>query len=187
MQVTKPTASQLDIFTGWPVVIQGDHAYIHEAKGFVMPGVSALIAANAVWSLSIKTPIRESGKFVHLRPTGISSTANTLELRIAEGSVITGGTAAVPLNRNRNSKKVTACQCLTNVTIATEGTVLDFFQVGSGAKTNTASGGGGDGSTEEWVLKPDTVYSFRFHNIGTGEATLAYYNLFWYEEDAGAI
>jgi hypothetical protein len=141
------------------------------------------LAAGATYSAAFTTPA--NGIFVHLRPTGLSSTANSLQLRIAENSIVTGGTALVPRNRNRNSKNISHVSVVGGVTIATEGTILQYAQVGGGTNASNASGGGNDGSAEEWVLKPGTTYTFRFENIGASTATIGYWNMFWYEEGEG--
>jgi hypothetical protein len=176
--------NQVDFFTGYPVVIQGDHAYIHQGLGYNLSRDTGSLAANAVYVVSLRTP--ENTSYIHLRPTGLSSTANTMQMRIAEGSTVTGGSAGTPLNRNRNNSRPCLCTVGLGVTLSAEGTVLQVAQVGAGTNAGNASGGGNDGSAEEWVLKPNTTYSIRFQNVGATTATTGYFNLFWYEEKAGS-
>lgn len=182
-QKTQQPIEQIDKFTGFPVVVQSDHAYIHQGIGFSLSGTTGSIAAAGTHSISFTTP--PNSVYVHLRPTGLSSTANTLQARIAEKSVMSGGSAATPTNRNRNSKNTSLVTIATGATLTTEGTILQIAQVGSGTNAGNATGGGADGSAEEWVLKPNTTYSIRFENVGAVTATVGYYNLFWYEESVG--
>ncbi len=184
MDTVRFAPENIDKFTGFLAQVTSDHSYIHDGIGYALSGASASISAAGTWVLSITTPASNDA-YVHFRPTGISSSANTLQMRIAEGSTVTGGSAATPQNRNRNSKRKPLVTVATGVTLSAEGTILDYTQVGSGASASSSRGGGGNGSDEEWVLKPSTVYSFRFENIGATTATVAYYSLFWYEETEG--
>ena len=178
--------NQIDQFTKFPIVVQSDHAYIHDGIGYTISGATASIAAGASWTMVIETPLLASGKFIHFRPIGFSSTANIMEARIAESTTYSGGSAVTPWNRNRNSSIASACTVKTGVTITAEGAVkLGYFSAGTGGVTSR-SGGVADGSAEEIVLKPGTTYSITFSNIGTTTATIGYYSIFWYEETAGA-
>jgi hypothetical protein len=181
-RIVRHNADQIDEFTGYQVTLGGDHTYIHQGKGFELSGITASISAGGNWTLALTTPAH---KFIHLRPTGLATTANSLEMRIAEASIVTGGSAATPRNRNRNSNKLPTVTVATGVTLTTEGTILEYHQLGGGTTGGNAQPGSSDGSAEEWVLKPSTVYTFRFQNIGGSTATFAYYSLFWYEESAG--
>jgi hypothetical protein len=173
-----------DFFTGYGVTITGDHTYIHQGLGYELSGVTPSIASGNNFTVALITPAASVG-YVHLRPTAISSTANTLQMRIAEGSTITGGTDLVPNNRNRLSSRPCGCGVKFGATLTEEGTVLQYYQVGSGSNAGNARGGATDGSAEEWVLKPSTIYTFRFANIGASTATVATFNMFWYEESKG--
>ena len=173
---------QTDKFTGFPVFVTSDHAYIHQGIGYELSGTTGSIAAAGTYIVSLTTAV---DTYVHLRPTGLSSTANTLQMRIAEESVASGGSVGTPRNKNRNSKRTSGVTVGLGVTLTTEGTILEYAQVGSGTSAGNASGGSGDGSANEWVLKPGKTYSLRFENVGAVTATVGYYNMFWYEEKAG--
>jgi hypothetical protein len=177
---------EVDLFTGYPVGVTGDHTYIHQGKGFMLAGVSTSIAASGTYVVALTTPALETGKYIHMRPVGMASSANTLQMRLAEGSVISGGNAATPRNKNRNSKRSSSVTCLTAVTLTTEGTILEYSQAGSGSNAGNAQGGSADASANEWVLKPGTTYTLRFENVGATTATVASFNVFWYEEQAGS-
>jgi len=170
---------QADDFTGYPIVLSSDHSYIHKGLGFSLVGNSGSVAAAGTFVISFVTP---SGKYVHLRPTSIGSTKSLGLFTIAEGSTMTGGTDATPLNRNRNSLNASLVTAKTGATISAEGSVklVELF-IGY---PNTGSGGQ-NGENDEIVLKPGTAYSLKFSNIGETESTVFYFSMFWYEEQEG--
>jgi hypothetical protein len=173
---------QVDFFTGYQVNISSDHAYIHKGIGFNIAGESPSVAAAATFAVAIQVPV---DTYVHLRPTQWSTTANIGELKLFEGSTFSSGSAATPLNRNRNSKNVSKCTVTTGVTATnTSATLLLNETAGTGGNPSSSSGGGG-GQNDEWVLKPNRTYVFQFENIGATTATVFYYNFFFYEESAG--
>lgn len=179
-QKTQVPIDQIDRFTGFPVGIISDHSYIHDGIGFQLAGSTGSIASAGTYVISLTTPT--NGKFIHFRPSAISSTANLLQMRLAEKSVVSGGSAGIPMNKNRNSKKSSTMTVGLGVTLSSEGAIMEYTQAGSGTNAGNASGGGSSGAEHEWVLKPGTTYSLRFENIGSTTATIGYYNLFWYEE-----
>ena len=164
--------------------ISTDHNYIHRGRAFTLSGKSGSVAAGAATTLSFRTP--GATKYVHWRPAVWSSTANLGELRIAQGSTFTGGSAATPYNRNHNSSRVSETVIKTGVTLSAEGTIKYYDTVGTGGTPTTRSGGGG-GEANEIVMLPNTEYTLTFSNIGTTTATVFYWQLFWYEEDEGSI
>jgi hypothetical protein len=117
-----------------------------------------------------------------LRPTRIASRASSASVTIIEGAVTTGGTKAIPQNLNRNKPNASLVDVFTGATISVAGIggTIYYSEVGSGGPSDRA--GGGDGSNEERVLKPDTTYSITFTNTGTPTASVSSYTLFWYEE-----
>jgi hypothetical protein len=163
--------------TGYLGVIQSDHAYIHEGWAF-----SAFIAAGSIsgaYDICFKTPLASENKFIHWRPTAITSSAQYVAYQLTEGETYTDGGAVTPVNRNRNSKKTSLMQAfVSNATCTPAGTVIDFGGVGSTGTPQAQSGGAG-GSEHELVLKPDTIYAFTVTPAG---ATTVSVQLFWYEE-----
>jgi len=180
--VSRTSADELDKFTGYQVFITGDHTYIHQGKGFSISGTTGSVAAAGTYSISFVTP---SDKWVHMRPVSFSSTANTLQCRLSEGSTMSSGTTTIAKNRNRNSGKLSKVTVAVGATLSAEGNIMEYGQAGSGANPANSAGGTGDGSNLEWVLAPNSTYSIRFENVGTVTATVGYYNIFWYEEDRG--
>jgi hypothetical protein len=169
-----------DPFTNAAVDITGDHHYTHLGKGYVLVGATASIAAAGVEHISFKTPTA-SRAIVHFRPAKFSSRANSMSLTLIEGAVMTGGTAAVPRNKNRMAPDASGVVAATGATLTTAGSKTIYWdEVGTGGVTNRAGGSGG--SDEELVLKPDTVYCLTFTNTGATTASVATYTLAWYEE-----
>ena len=173
----------IDGKTGMSAFISSDHAYIHSGLAYIVCGTTGSIAAAGVEHISFKTPPIINGKAIHFRPTTFSSTANILSVTMVEGAVMTGGTKAVPQNLNRfvpNNSKVEVYTGATLTTAGNKGTIF-LDSVGSGGGNNNRSGGSG-GADEERLLKPDTMYSITFTNIGASDATVGRFTLFWYEE-----
>lgn len=173
-----------DKFAYFIGVSDNDHKYIHEGKAFSVRGnTGALTAGSGVYYLTFTTPASGSGRFIHLRPTSLFASAAIMLTELHEGSVVgTPGTASIPLNLNRNSPKA----AMTTVTVGS-GTVTDGLQIAqfiSGTGGTGNSTGGGAGTVAERVLKPGTIYTVKISNIGATAST-GYFELFFYEEDAG--
>lgn len=175
-------------FTNFLSVIQSDHAYIHQGIAFTYIGTTGSLAAAATTSIEFTTPTVASGKYVHFRPTFLSSSANYLIMSLKEASTTSGGVSVLTsiFNRNRNSAKTSDFQTLkTGVTISVAGTEIDLKATGVGGGAASAAGGQEGGSQEELILIPNTKYTVTFTNAGTVTATTGIYRLFWYEEGAG--
>jgi hypothetical protein len=168
-----------EYLTKFKATISSDHAYIHKGIGFSFLGNSGSLAAGAAYSVSFKTP---PNKTIHLRPTGFYAIANAMELRIAEKSTVTGGTAGAPINRNRLSKQNTFVNIAIGITLSAEGSVVDSFYAGAQGVGGRGEGGLGVPADEEMVLLRDETYSIRIANIGSTTASTGYFRLFWYEE-----
>ena len=172
-------------FTGFQTSLSGDHSYIHQGIGFNLSVSSGNVTGDGVYIISFTTPTVASGHFIHLRPTSVSSSANSGTISVIEGGSYTGGTDTTSYNRNRNSATVTTMQAIKRgTTEAGAGTTLYAFQVGSGGSVQSRSGGSVSGEAEEWVLKPNTQYSVKIVN---GATTTSVYQvgIFWYEEEMG--
>lgn len=174
---------QSDRLTKSPLSMSTDHNYIHKGKAFTLSGKSSSVASGAQYVIKFTTP---DDKYVHLRPTGWSSTANIGELRISQGSATSGGSSLTIYNRNHGSSKLPSVVAIGGATMTAEGTIKNYDSVGTGG-TSTRAGGAGSGEANEIVLARNTVYTFTFANVGSATATVFYYDLFWYEEDEGLI
>lgn len=173
-----------DSFTHFQTGISGDHRYIHEGKAFSIIGNTGSVASGSSYSLAIKTPVDTSVAYIHLRPAITAATTNVTSVTVAEGSTITGGSAVVPINLNRNSINKSKVKCTAGVTVSAAGTTIYQDIFGAGGAT-PARAGGSSGAEHERVLKPDTIYSITFTVIGATTASTAYFDVWWYEEPNG--
>ena len=174
-----------DKFAHFIGVSDNDHKYIHEGKGFSIRGnTGSLTAGSGVYYVTFTTPSNGTGKYVHLRPVGLFSTANIMLAEIHEGSTAgTAGSAVVPLNLNRMSSKTALTTVTAGSGTVTDGTQIAQLMAGAGGGGNNS--GGGSGTVAERVLKQNTVYTLKVSNIGSSTASIGYFELFFYEEDNG--
>ena len=181
-RVIKSMFSAIDRFVKGYIVVQSDHSYIHDGIGFT--AISALGSISSATYIGFETPTVASGKFIHWRPTGLTSSANYVQVTLYEGDTYTGGTSVAPINRNRNlsTNHVSDMQEYKyGVTSSPSGTIIENFGVGSTGSPNARSGGAGS-SNEELVLKPNTKYVMKLDPAGATTVTV---KDFWYEEASG--
>ncbi len=174
-----------DKFTGFFTQITGDHRYIHQGKAFSVIGNTGSVAAAGSYVVSLTTPPKERA-FIHLRPAIVGASANVTSVTIVEGATVTGGSAATPVNLNRNSSKTSYVTFALAPTVSVAGSTTIYQEIiGTGGATPARAGGAG-GAEHERVLKPNTTYTITFTVIGATTASTAYYDIWWYEEEMGA-
>lgn len=170
----------IEDFTGYLGVISSDHAYVHQGKAF-----TAIIntgSISAAYDIAFTTPTAASGKYVHWRPIGISSSADYVDVKLYEGDTFSGGTAVTPINRNRLSSATTTMQAFVkNATATPSGTIIQAGGIGTAGNAATRSGGGA-AADQEIVLKRNTNYVM---TLTPDSATICVLSLFWYEEGLG--
>jgi hypothetical protein len=140
--------SQRDSLTGFPVVLQGDHTYIHRGKAFSLPIAISALAADASYNIGFTTPNRGNGSpMIHWRPTEFSSTANAVRLKLYQGSAFSDGTLEIPRNRNQYGSELGAgiiknpvMPIYTNVTASLTNTVIVNAEAGGGFANQPAGG-----------------------------------------------
>lgn len=177
VEVLKESQENLTKYTG---TIESDHAYIHKGIGFT--SVVDVGSISGAYHIAFKTPAVASGKFIHWRPTGLQTSANYCKIELREGDSYSSGTAVTPINRNRLSSKTSFMQSFVkNATATPSGTLLCVSGIGS-AGNAAARSGGGDGASQEIVLKQNTNYIMTITPAGATSVTC---ELFWYEENAG--
>lgn len=180
MSVVPKLNNAVERFTGYIGAIGSDHAYVHLGKAF-----TAIIntgSISAAYDIAFTTPTVASGKYLHWRPIGISSSANYVDATLREGDAFSSGTTVTPINRNRNSTATTATQAFVkNATATPAGTIIQSFGVGASGSP-VARAGGGAAADQEIVLKQNTNYVLTLTPAG---ATTCVLELFWYEEGTG--
>lgn len=184
-----PADRMLDKFTGFFTTISGDHRYTHEGLGYTFCGKTANLPDIAsAESIQFTTPVSNhlNEVFIHLRPPSIASVASAVEMRLSEGSTVTGGSAGVPINKKRTRPNNSLCTIKTGVTLSVEGTVIGLGIAGGGGSVQSIQGGaGGATADKEIILKPNTTYTLTIANL-TATDTVAYYEIDWYEEKRGS-
>lgn len=90
-----------DKLTSAQAVLDNDHAYIHEQKGFSIATNTGSLSSAATYKFALTTPAKSGGKTLHLRPVGFCSSANSMLLQIHEATAFTGGTVSVVDNHFR--------------------------------------------------------------------------------------
>lgn len=177
-------SAAVESFTSAFKMITTDHAYIHDGIAYRVMGKTGSLAAGAKANVALTTPAG-TVSYVHMRPAAFASTANLLEVRVTEGETVTGGTAITPANQNRNASRASTVVVKSGVTVTPAGLNVGTYSIGSGGAPSVPQSGSGFGQDNEILLKPATTYVFEFENTGSTTATVAYYNLFWYEEKRG--
>ena len=177
MSVIPKLNGAIEGFTGYMGVIGSDHAYVHQ--GLAYTAIIETGSISAAYDIAFTTPTVASGKWIHWRPVGMSSSADYVDAKLREGDTFSGGTAVTPINRKRASTDTTAMQAFVrNATATPTGTIIQAF--GIGASGNPASrSGGGAAADQELLLKQNTNYVLTLTPDG---ATTCVLELFWYEE-----
>lgn len=167
--------------TGYIAVITSDHAYVHASLAY-----TAIIntgSISATYDIAFTTPTVASGKEIHWRPVGITTSADYVDFTLYEGDSYTGGTAVTPINRNRGSVQTTKMQTFVKgATVTPTGTIVSSGGIGSSGNP-TARSGGGAAADQELILKQNTDYVLTLTPDG---ATTCVLELFWYEEASSA-
>jgi len=162
-------------------VIDTNHAQIHAANAFSIGGVFT-IAGGATLDITVQVP---ADAYVHYQATDISTNGgNSVTVVFYEGATVTtGGTTITPMNRHRIGTPPTSVLTVKQgATITGTGTEIDkwYFPKSS---TNQIQNSISKSDSNEWVLKAETAYLFRFTNAAT-DSVIVSVRPFWYEESA---
>jgi len=163
----------IDSSTHYEVVLEGEHHKIHDGDAYKLMARSTDISTTPV-HLSFTTP--DSAARMHMVVQAYAVDEATLIITEAPTGGVTGGSTATPINRRRDSSNASgATGALSGATAPTGGTVLQAEDIG-GPKPGLGGTPGASREATEWVLKPDTLYSFRLAGAsGVGNITLRWY------------
>lgn len=164
-------AIPLDLVTNAPIVIDYEHHEVHSGSAYSFSTRADVNGNGTIYNVIMVTS--DTAKWPHLRIT--FATEAEFDIELYEGTTYTGGASTTTFNRNRNSSKAADMQVILGATATGNGTLLRRSRSGSG----TGSGGGGE-EQEEWILKQNTVYNFRFTKQTNGTHYISY-KLWWYE------
>jgi len=180
-RLTQIGESELDRFTGSKKVIDSDHAYIHDGL-FYTVAQRATLATGATAKFTFLTP---AAGYIHYRPVNIATSADKLTVNFYEGSSgNSGGSALTPVNRNRNSNRATGVVFKSGVTVTTNGTKFSEAYIAGATGTGGTRTGAQLSASNEWVLKPSTIYTWEYINGSSGD-NVVFSEFQWYEEVNG--
>lgn len=157
-------------------IAQGHHE-IHEGDHYGIEVTASLNAAQAI-EILFTTPA-SGGKELHLTWSAFSAGGAHIELHEAVGYT-SGGTAATPVNNNRNSTNTSAATGARTGTPAgalvyTAGTIIHGPQYLSSGQIAS----GGDRRENEFVLKYNTTYVLRV--VSDVASIRCWLEAMWYE------
>lgn len=153
-------------------VVDVNHYRLHEGRGFLSYYVITSLADTASMSLALAA---NAGYYPHMTIGAFCGGNSTLYFY--ESSVASGGTAFVPVQRNRNFTTTSNVAITNGPTVTSVGTLLYQEFLPAGVKKKS---GGGGGEALEFALKPLTNYLVRITNT-SGAAQTAEITLEWYE------
>jgi hypothetical protein len=157
------------------ITVDVNHQRNHDGLGYfvykIYPEAAPLVAGASI-NIVLAFP---SGTIAHMKSNAMC--LGYSEFYLYENVVASGGTAFVPINRNRTSSNTSAGAVIINPTVTAVGTLLDAQIIPAEAGKKTS---GGNAETLEFVLKPLTNYLFRLTNAN-GFDHAAYMQLEWYE------
>lgn len=167
--------NSVDNLTNAIETIDYEHHEIHGGSHFYLCGFET-IADTVEIDFAVTTP--NTTKWSHMT-FDIEGTTQT-EFYIYEASAVTGGTAATPLNNNRNSTTTSVLTIVKNPTVNTEGNLIFSQSKGkAGATPSKASSGGVVTRNREIILKQNTTYIFRI--TSADDDNIISYCGEWYE------
>lgn len=163
--------------------ITTDHASIHEGKLFYAYSKSSILAAGTL-KFTFTTPAASTGKYVHFRPSIISTSGDKVTMTMTEiPTAVSGGTTLASYNRNRISTVTPESVLKTGVTLTESATVVDIAYIGGGTGVGGTQSGAGTTEADEIVLKQETVYSITLLNE-SASANTVFMKIKWYEQSA---
>lgn len=162
--------------------IDSDHAYIHEGYMF-SAYTNQEIASEGVYKITFETPASATGKYIHWRPEFISTSGDSVTVKVYEGSSgDSGGSDFTPINRNRLSSLTSLSTVTLGATVTTNGTQIDESFIGGGTGVGGTTQGSESGDKNEIILKQGELYTIEVTN-GSSSANDIFIKLLWYEED----
>lgn len=165
----------IDEKTGLQAIVQAMHHYTHEGKSFMLSLSSVLDAFDIASPLSFLFATPNTKEWAHMVVHGSANTSAILQVfedtGVAAEFNVTGGSAVVPKNRNRNSLTASV-MTVTHTPTITKAEAAALLHSKYAAKA-------GIEETFYMVLKQNTKYLFRFLTVAdNNEGSI---NLSWFE------
>jgi hypothetical protein len=144
-----------DAVTNATNVVDYAHHEIHDGSSFYVYAVSADLDTNGTLDITVITP--DTLKWNHT--LFVSSGSVGYALSAYEGAITdAAGSPFIPINRNRNSDKVSGCTARTGDTFTSLGVLAITFEAGG---SGNKQAGTIFGVRDELILKRNTQYLFR--------------------------
>jgi len=156
-------------------ILDINHLRMHEGRAFnayKYYSPNAGLAAGASLDMVFTTNV---GTSPHV--TIQTSCSQDCEIAWFEGASASGGTIFTPINRNRESTRISQAGVLVNPTVTATGTEFHREYISAGDSKKAAGSGA---FSFEYIFQDNVSYLIRMTNVGTGSAT-AYLSLDWYE------
>jgi hypothetical protein len=153
-----------DVVSGNLGTIDITHKKIHSGRMYIC----SMTGTNGS-NFQITTP---AGFYAHFEADLATSAISTGVF--AEGATVTGGSAQTVYNMDRNSANTSGVVIKSGVTISVAGTTIQSVRTGSGTNPFNITGGSA-GSRHEWILKPNTTYTFALTITGTWTLNVYFY------------
>ena len=177
----KYQAAKLDPYSHALESISHSHAEVHEGN-YYRSGMNFTLANAEVATFGLTTP--DSKKWIHIT-WSLSTSADGVFDLLEDVTSFAGGASCIPLNHNRNSKSCSDAVCVKGMTgadlvVPTGGTTIlsAILTTGKGVVVDR-------GVTEEFILKQNSNYLFRYTN-GTSANVIRLFIEGYEEESAGA-
>ena len=160
-------------------IIMHQHAQIHQGNGFTHADIHSALAADAT-----ETHLMVTGdNAIHLRSFNIQTTAAPCTVEYFEDVITSNNGDALGVgNNNRTSSNPPTMSLYQNPVITNAGNPIGKSLIPSVAQK------GGNGldiiTGGEWILKPNTKYSYGITNNTNQEIDFSTV-IFWYEPELG--
>jgi hypothetical protein len=165
----KKRTEAVDSTTNARIGIDYAHHEIHGGSGYTLSYPITVPAANEV---EIRIAIPNTTKWPHM-VWGFTNDAD-FSITVFEGTAKTheSGNALIPINRNRNSAKVSGLVCCHTPGAGADGNIIWTFAGGANKTVTTAE------NRNEFILKQNTPYLV---NLAGAQNDVAHLLFDWYE------
>lgn len=153
--------------------IELEHKRIHDGLAW-----SASVDVGSINSTASKyVLIKNTSDFMHFRTFTFEAIDGPFTVKFFEAPTTSAnGTLQTIFSRNRTKDNSSSLSVYLSPTVSAEGNLLEYDILGGSFK----SGGTVTGVYQEWILKKDTDYLFKFTNVGNQVSGTNILNAFWY-------
>jgi hypothetical protein len=159
-------------------IVDVNHLRLHEGRAYYVYKThkdSARLGVGASIDIALAFPAGVEAHAVVDYQCG-----GETEVYVYESPTTSGGTSMTLHRRNRVNNTASQGVAVLNPTVSAVGTEFYSELITSAEGSGHRSGGGGRGSSFEFILKPLTTYLFRLTNVN-GSSQMAELRIDWYE------